>query len=90
MKLSPNFVDSAVIGLKYFKKQGPFITQKFELLRQYLDYTIGNMKQYETIIEKYDKYGEFYKDIKNNREKLEDKLRNVDEELAKKIRDTEN
>jgi DNA mismatch repair ATPase MutS len=41
------------------------------------------MKQYETIIEKYDKYGEFYKDIKDNREKLEDFL-NVIKNIPKK------
>jgi len=72
-----------ILSCYNFYKNTYFITQKFELLRQYLDYTIGNMKQYETIVENYDKYGEFYKDIKNNREKLEDFL-NVIKSIPKK------
>jgi len=51
-----------------------FITQKFELLRQYLNYTIEKMKNYENIIKKYNNYEEFYKDLKMNREKLEEFL----------------
>jgi len=72
-----------ILSCYNFYKNTYFITQKFELLRQYLNYTIGNMKQYEKIIENYDKYGEFYKDIKDNREKLEDFL-NVIKNIPKK------
>ena len=72
-----------ILSCYNFYKNTYFITQKFELLRQYLNYTIGNMKQYEKIIENYDKYSEFYKDIKDNREKLEDFL-NVIKNIPKK------
>jgi hypothetical protein len=72
-----------ILSCYNFYKNTYFITQKFELLRQYLNYTIDNMKQYEKIIENYDKYGEFYKDIKDNREKLEDFL-NVIKNIPKK------
>jgi len=51
-----------------------FITQKFELLRNYLNYTIKNMKFYENIIEDYDNYKDFNNDLKKNRKKLEEFL----------------
>lgn len=72
-----------ILSCYNFYKNTYFITQKFELLRQYLTYTIDNMKKYEKIIEKYDKYNGFYKDIKSNREKLEDFL-NVIKSIPKK------
>jgi len=63
-----------ILSCYQFYKNTYFITQKFELLRQYLNYTIENMKIYENIIEKHQTHNEFYNDIKNNRKKLEDFL----------------
>jgi len=60
-----------ILSCYNFYKNTYFITQKFELLRQYLNYTIENMKVYENIIEKHNKYNEFYEDIQTNRYQLE-------------------
>ena len=63
-----------ILSCYNFYKNTYFITQKFELLRQYLKYTIHNMKTYESIIENHTSYKEFYNDIEENRKKLEEFL----------------
>ena len=63
-----------ILSCYHFYLNTYFITQKFELLRQYLNYTIEKMKKYENIIGKYSNYEGFYKDLKNNRENLEEFL----------------
>mgnify|MGYP001159752576 CR=1 FL=1 len=72
-----------ILSCYNFYKNTYFITQKFELLRQYLNYTIENMKVYENIIEKHNKYNDFYTDIQKNRDQLE-KFLNIIKNIPKK------
>ena len=63
-----------ILSCYRFYQNSYFITNKFELLRQYLNYTIDKMKIYEDMIDEYDNYDKFKKDLNKNREKLEEFL----------------
>ena len=78
-----------ILSCYNFYKNTYFITQKFELLRQYLTYTIDNMKIYEEIIKDKKHYSGIYKDIMGNRKKLEEFL-NVIKNIPKKCLNTKN
>tara|TARA_B100001093_G_C26859743_1_gene1029362 strand:+ start:4676 stop:6367 length:1692 start_codon:yes stop_codon:yes gene_type:complete len=78
-----------ILSCYNFYKNTYFITQKFELLRQYLAYTINNMKVYEEMIKDKEHYSGIYKDIMENRKKLEEFF-NIIKNIPKKCLNTKN